>query len=168
MRIDKYGRVIYNEDDICDLHLRKIDGEYHDILVDHDIPIPDILDLEYRPQLKLLVDTQLSIHEFDVKNQSQFFMPDSYKKIDIAKFVLDLCETDSEIQRVGQELLLYQKHDMFDLLRYLKYLVDIMRQHNIVWGVGRGSSVASYVLFLLGIHKVNSLYWDLDPHEFLK
>jgi DNA polymerase III alpha subunit len=43
-----------------------------------------------------------------------------------------------------------------------------MRANNIVWGVGRGSSVASYVLFLIGIHKVDSLYYDLPIEEFLR
>jgi len=57
---------------------------------------------------------------------------------------------------------------MFVLLQYLKYLVDIMRKQNIVWGVGRGSSVASFVLFLIGVHKINSLYYDLNIDEFLK
>jgi DNA polymerase III alpha subunit len=69
---------------------------------------------------------------------------------------------------VGQELLLYQERDLFNLLRYLKYLVDTLRKNNLVWGVGRGSSVASYVLFLLGVHKINSIYYDLSVDEFLK
>jgi len=57
---------------------------------------------------------------------------------------------------------------MFNLLKYLKYLVDTMRDNNIVWGVGRGSSVASFVLFLMGVHKINSLYYDIPIEEFLK
>jgi DNA polymerase III alpha subunit len=57
---------------------------------------------------------------------------------------------------------------MFTLLKYLKYLVDTMRTHNIVWGVGRGSSVASFILFLIGIHRINSLHYDLSIDEFLK
>jgi DNA polymerase III alpha subunit len=88
--------------------------------------------------------------------------------MDIAKYVLELCQTDEELQRVGQELLLFQERDMFDLLKYLKYLVDTMRENNIVWGVGRGSSVSSYILFLIGIHRINSLYYDLSIDEFLK
>ena len=32
-----------------------------------------------------------------------------------------------------------------------------MRENNIVWGVGRGSPVASYVLFLIGVHRINSI-----------
>jgi DNA polymerase III alpha subunit len=53
-------------------------------------------------------------------------------------------------------------------LRYLKYLVDTLRKNNVVWGVGRGSSVASYVLFLIGVHRIDSLYYDLNVDEFLK
>ena len=63
---------------------------------------------------------------------------------------------------------MFQERGLFDLLRYLKYLVDVMRDNQVIWGVGRGSSVASYVLFLLGVHRVDSLYYDLDPAEFLR
>jgi DNA polymerase III alpha subunit len=73
-----------------------------------------------------------------------------------------------ELARVDQELLLFIQHGMFDVLFYLKYLVDTMRENNIVWGVGRGSSVASYVLYLIGVHKIDSIKYKLDINEFLK
>ena len=57
---------------------------------------------------------------------------------------------------------------MIDLLRWLKYFVDTMRSNNLTWGVGRGSSVASYVLYLLGVHKVDSIKYKLDLKEFLR
>jgi DNA polymerase III alpha subunit len=69
---------------------------------------------------------------------------------------------------VGLELLLFQERDLFLLLKQLKYIVDTWRKNNIVWGVGRGSSVASYVLYLIGVHKINSIYYDLNIEEFLK
>ena len=95
-------------------------------------------------------------------------MPEEYYSFDIAKWVLDQCKNEEELQRAGDELLKYNERNMFTLLQYLKYLVDTMRKHNIVWGVGRGSSVASFVLYLIGIHKINSLFYDLDINEFLK
>jgi DNA polymerase III alpha subunit len=95
-------------------------------------------------------------------------MPEEYKKLDIAEYVLNLCTTQAELQRVGEELLLYQERDLFDLLRYLKYFVDVMRKNSVLWGLGRGSSVASYVLYLMGVHRINSMYYDLDIREFLK
>jgi DNA polymerase III alpha subunit len=109
-----------------------------------------------------------SIAEFDQDQQSRWHMPDNYKNMDIAQWVLDQCSTQEELQRVGQELLMFQERELFDLLRYLKYFVDTMRQHSVMWGLGRGSSVASYVLYLIGVHKINSIYYDLDIREFLK
>jgi DNA polymerase III alpha subunit len=81
---------------------------------------------------------------------------------------LDRCQTQEELQRIGQELLLYQERNLFPLLQQLKYIVDTWRTNNIVWGVGRGSSVASYALYLIGVHRINSIYYDLDIQEFLK
>jgi DNA polymerase III alpha subunit len=95
-------------------------------------------------------------------------MPEEYKTLDIAKHVLGLCNTEAELQRCGTELLLYQERDLFDLLRYLTYLVAVMRQNHVIWGVGRGSSVASYVLYKLGVHRIDSMYYDLNPEEFLR
>ena len=69
---------------------------------------------------------------------------------------------------IEEELLEFEKHNMINLLRYMIYLVDFMRKNNIVWGVGRGSSVASYVLYLIGVHRINSIQFDLDWKEFIR
>ena len=91
-----------------------------------------------------------------------------FRSLDIAEYVLNLCSTNAELQRCGQELMMFQERNLFNLLRYLKFLVDLMTQHRLIWGVGRGSSVASFVLYKLGVHKIDSLYYDLDPAEFLR
>jgi hypothetical protein len=109
-----------------------------------------------------------TVEEFDQTLQKNWHMPKEYKELDIAAYILGLCKEEHELQRVGEELILYQERDLFDLLRYLKYLIDTLRKNNIVWGVGRGSSVASYVLFLIGVHKIDSLYYELSIDEFLK
>ena len=96
------------------------------------------------------------------------YMPEEYKKLDIAEHILSLCTTQEELQRCGHELLMFQERELFDLLRFLKYLVDTMRANNLVWGVGRGSSVASYVLYKLGVHRINSMFYDLHVEEFLR
>ena len=126
------------------------------------------MELTNIPQLIQYVTSTETVEEFDKRLQSNWYMPDEYKNLDIAKWILDQCQTDSERQRVGEELLLYLDRNLFQLLQYLKYLVDTMRKHNIVWGVGRGSSVASYVLYLIGVHRINSMYYDLDIEEFLR
>jgi hypothetical protein len=110
----------------------------------------------------------VTVKDFDHRNQGRWLMPDEYKQLDIAEYVLSLCESETALQRVGEELLLYQARDLFDLLRYLKFLTDLMQKNNLIWGVGRGSSVASYVLYLLKVHRIDSLHYNLDIAEFLR
>ena len=167
MRVDKYGQQIYTEDDLCGLYLSDPEIKIKEVITDTPIQLSDIIDLSNTPKF-IQHSIDVSINDFDTNAQSKWFIPESYKDFDIAKYVLDLCQTDEELQRVGQELLMFQEREMFPLLIYLKYLVDQMRKHNVVWGVGRGSSVASFVLFLIGIHRINSLYYDLSIDEFLK
>jgi len=101
-------------------------------------------------------------------NPNNWFMPSSYKDMDIKKFVLDLCKTQQELDRVQIELVEYEKRNLIVLLKQMKYIVDTLRKNNIVWGVGRGSSVASYVLHLLGVHKIESIKYDIPLNEFFK
>jgi DNA polymerase III alpha subunit len=110
----------------------------------------------------------MTVEEFDVMKQNSWHMPDEYRHMDIAEYILSLCDSDAQLQRCGQELLLFQERNLFDLLRYLKYLVDTLRANRMIWGVGRGSSVASYVLYLLGVHRIDSIFYDLDAREFLR
>ena len=110
----------------------------------------------------------VSREEFDHRCQTQWFMPDEYKQMDIAAHILGLCDNEAELQRCGHELLLFQERNLFDLLKFLKYLVDLMAEHRLIWGVGRGSSVASYVLYKLGVHRIDSMYYDLNVEEFLR
>ena len=106
---------------------------------------------------------------FDNVCQSEWFMPDEYKELDVVAHLYSLCKGDDErFHRVNEELAEFQRREMFDLLRYMIYLVDFMRENNIVWGVGRGSSVASYVLYLIGVHRIDSIKYNLDWREFLR
>jgi len=114
------------------------------------------------------VDTTVDQDLYDQNNRLNWFMPAEYKQFDIEDYVLGLCETPEQKQRVDYELNLFKSHAMMDVLQFLKYMVDTLRKNNIVWGVGRGSSVASYVLYLLGVHKVDSIKYNLDPTEFLR
>ena len=63
---------------------------------------------------------------------------------------------------------LFEKKNFIRVLQFLIYFVDTLRENNIVWGVGRGSSVASFCLFLIGVHKINPLLYNLDYTEFLR
>jgi len=163
-----YGRQVLDERDLCEIYLSNPDKIINNALVTSDIQFESTLELQNLPHLLKYVERTLSLDDFDTVLQDDWYMPEQYHAMDIAQLVLDYCKTDAELQRVGDELLKFQERNMFPLLRYCKYLVDTMRKHNVVWGVGRGSSVASYVLYLIGIHRINSLHYDISIDEFLK
>lgn len=168
MKTDIYGQLIYNQNDLCELFLQDPTRTVNNALVDTIIEFNGFLSIDNIPNLKQYSDPKQSLEDFDKQHQSVWHMPEEYLEMDIAKWVLEQCTNEAELQRAGEELLKFQERNMFVLLQYLKYLVDTMRKNNIVWGVGRGSSVASFVLFLIGIHRINSLYYDLSIDEFLK
>jgi DNA polymerase III alpha subunit len=99
---------------------------------------------------------------------THWFIPYEYKTMDILDWLYQRCPTPEIRERVVEELRLFAKHDMIAVLKTMKYLVDTLRANNVVWGVGRGSSVASYVLHLIGVHKVDSIKYKLPIEEFFK
>jgi len=173
MKQNNFGQLVFSENDVCDLLMqgRDIDS-LKQVVVDTSVDIEELAMRIERPDSLLTWsfphDQGTSVPEFHLSQQMSWHMPDEYKQLDIAAYVLALCKSEAELQRCGEELLLYQEHNLFDLLRYLKYLVDVMTENNIIWGLGRGSSVASYVLYKLDIHRINSLYYNLDIREFLR
>jgi hypothetical protein len=153
MRTDKFGQLIFNEHDVVHLYMQG-----HDTSVLNHLLVDNTIDLETAAHILDNVPAfirydelaqQQSVEEWDHRCQANWYMPQSYKDLDIAEYVLGLCESDTELQRCGHELMLFQERNLFDLLRYLKYLVDVMTEHRLIWGVGRGSSVASFVLYKL-------------------
>lgn len=172
MKIDSYSRVTITPEEAFEAlytgQIKNLEG----IIVDGDLskynlgrrqnadPIPTL-----EPQADL---SDISKETFDKSNQCDWFMPEEYKQFPLVHFLYSKCTNDEQIRRVDKELKMFIQHNMLDLLFYLKYLVDTMRANNIVWGVGRGSSVSSYILFLIGIHRIDSLKYGLDINEFLR
>jgi len=170
MNYDKLGIPYSNTAELCDLLYKNPNIDIANIYVEDPTAYNNAVKELYAdlPVLKLYNFGAIDIGEFDESNQRTWYMPQEYQNLDIANWVLEQCQTQEELQRVGHELLLYQERNLFPLLQQLKYIIDTWRKNNTVWGVGRGSSVASYVLYLIGVHKINSLYYDLDINEFLR
>jgi DNA polymerase III alpha subunit len=173
MRSSVYDEVIVEENDVfqalyngANINLADCRFENTDSILKFNQAIVDNAD--NIPQLTEFEQTALTQQQFDQNNQARWFMPEEYKNFNMVEFLLDKTTNETEYQRVVTELELFYQHNMMDVLNYLKYLVDTMRTNNIVWGAGRGSSVASYCLYLLGVHKVNSIKYELDIREFLK
>ena len=170
MKTDEYGLIYYNELELFKALYANPELELSRFSVLDPEQFNTSADSLYSegPRLSKIEKPNVSVQEFDDANQAQWNMPDEYKSLDVAKWILDQCADDTELQRCGKELLMFQERGLLDLLRFLKYFVDTMKENNIVMGLGRGSSVSSFVLYKLGVHKINSIYYDLDVEEFLR
>ncbi len=169
MKKDHYGQIILDEEDLFKaIYKQNLDLEK--TLVEKSVAqqFNSSAKETYEDfNLKILKELDLDITEFDKINQNNWFMPEEYQKMDIEGYLSYVCPKEN-YQRLIDELKLFRQYNMIDLLKFLKYLVDTMKNHNIMWGLGRGSSVASYVLFLLEVHKVDPIKYKLDFREFLK
>ena len=100
-------------------------------------------------------------------DSSHWYIPSDYQNMDIESFLIQQCP-NTNLDRLNQELSLFKKHNMIPVLKTMKFIVDTLKKNNIVWGVGRGSSVASYTLYLIGVHRVDSVKYSLPINEFFK
>ena len=167
MRYDKFGVPVYNSCDLFDLIYQGNSDKITEILVDLDQEIRSLKQVS-NLFINEYVPDAVSIQEFDKKSQNVWYMPDEYKNFDIEHYVLSLIDSDAAKSRVLEELNEYKNRNMLDLLRWLKYFVDHSLKNDILWGVGRGSSVASYILYLIGVHHIDSIKYNLDWREFLR
>lgn len=168
------GQIVLNSTDCMELVYNDYNMENIIVNLDNDIDLfnkyTHIMNNRW-PILKpnSIVDLD-DIVSFDKFNQTEWFMPIEYKNLDIVNYLMNKArkQTHTIYQlRAEAELKVYEERELLDLLRFLVYFVKTMRDNSIVWGVGRGSSVASYVLYLIGIHKVDSIKYELDFNEFL-
>ena len=168
-KINDHGDVIFSEDEAIDLLYSEPDFDLSTLYFD-DIK-------KYSESLKELgidlpiistAPKRMNPTEFDRQNCDNWHMPEKYYKINVLEWLLEKCQNDEEKMRVQTEYELFEKKKFIRVLQFLIYFVDTLRANNIVWGVGRGSSVASFCLFLIGVHKINPMLYNLDIKEFLR
>lgn len=122
-------------------------------------------------------DKQLTVKEDLTPWEMKWNIPPEYASTDILQYCIDCLERedglseaqyDERLTRIIMELKAYKKHKLFNLLRTLIYVINTFNRDGVVWGFGRGSSVSSYVLYLIGVHDVDSVEYDLDFTDFIK
>lgn len=104
-------------------------------------------------------------------------IPDEFKHLNVVEYLcdkhiqmtegMDPAEADERDIRLLTEIQTYKRMGLFDVLRAIIWLINNLTAHSVVWGVGRGSSVASYVLYVIGVHDVDSHAYQLDIDDFL-
>jgi DNA polymerase III alpha subunit len=167
---NEYGDCVYTEADV--LELIYSDPKFNISQLQIESPEQYLTALKELgidlPVLTVPVLRKGGLKEFDEKNISDWHMPAEYHELDIQQYLLERCGTDEERTRVEEEYMLFEQKGFTKVLQFLVFFIDTLRQHNIVWGVGRGSSVSSFCLFLIGVHKINPLLYNLDYREFLR
>ena len=168
-KINEHGDVIFSEEDAIDLlytnpdidisklYFNDID-KYSTSLKELGLDLPIISTAPRRPKPV----------EFDKANCDNWHMPEKYYQVNVLQWLLDKCQNDEEKMRVQMEYDLFEKKKFIRVLQFLIYFIDTLRENDMVWGVGRGSSVASFCLFLIGVHKINPMLYNLDITEFLR
>ena len=183
MKTDSLGIPRFTNKDLVDMIYTGHSDKVHVVLCEESDDIDKFnkaCEEQGLSKLQKYIPLDVDQKTFDGVCQGEWFMPDEYKNMDITVYLFaklaenlqvepnDELRHTEEWKRVTEEWKAFLDRGMTDLLRYMVYLVDYMRENDIVWGVGRGSSVASYVLYLIGVHKVNSIQFDLDWREFLR
>jgi len=174
MKTDDLGIPRFSNRDLVDMIYSGHVDKCHVVLCDESDDVDRFnkaMSEQGMPKLTKYIPLDVDEKTFDGACQGEWFMPQNYKDINLYEYVLSRLETpasDATMKRVWEELDAFKERGMHDVLRYMIYLVDFMRENDIVWGVGRGSSVASYVLYLIGVHRIDSIQYDLDWREFLR
>ncbi len=171
MNTNKYGQAILGSDDLRELLLQGKNISHLNVERDDDIELYEKYQGELLKQATIFLDAPeeiLSFEEFHMEKANEWIFPREYQSIEVLPWLLSKCTTQEEIDRVNDEFELYKERDLEMLLRLFIYLIDYMRQNKFIWGVGRGSSVSSYILYLIGVHRVDSIKYGFDIRDYLK
>ena len=119
----------------------KIKKEVRDLSFDWNLP----------HEYKTLDPIQYVVKKFNEKRDG--FSPEEFKR---------------RKNRIITELSLYEQLQLIPILRVLIFIINTLTEKDLVWGVGRGSSVSSYVLYVMGVHDIDSFKYNLNIKDFLR
>lgn len=182
MHRDLFGRVVVEQKDLIQQLYRDPDFDISQVPVDqltqkmYNRSLEE-LHIKWEPlRANDVLPEDWTIEDFDRHNQERWCMPEHYQNLDVWEYLAKKISESSEqglydperLDRVLKEMNMFEERGLIPLLRYLIYFVETMRENRVLMGVGRGSSVSSYVLYLIGVHRIDSFKYNLDIHEFLK
>lgn len=171
MKVNMYGQAILSSDNLRELLLQGKNIGHLNVIKDEEVQLYEQFQDSLLRNKTIFLDAPeevLSFDEFHLQRADDWIFPSEYQQIDVHKWLIDKCKTQEEIDRVNEEYVLYEERELIMLLRLFIFLVDYFRKNKFIWGVGRGSSVSSYILYLIGVHRVNSLKFGFDIKDYLK
>lgn len=162
-----YGHQVYEEEDLISVILsgQSIDGLD---AINCDKFIASSEEFSQDPGIKKYVEPSMALDVYHCSRTAHWNIPEEYKNLDIISRIQHKITNEEQAIRVAHEYSIMEQINCLPFIRAVVYIIDSLREKNIVWGVGRGSSVSSYILFLLGVHSVDSLKYKLPFDEFIK
>lgn len=174
------GRILWYDGDSS----FEPDALYEHVLAGHKITGQEFI-TEFTKDIRLFnslnPDIQLEKKSELRELDTGWNIPKKYMKLDVPKYILgkllkeidnnpDFRQSDIEerLERVEEEITLYNKYKLLDILRVVIYIVESFEENDVVWGTGRGSSCCSYCLYLIGLHDVDSIEYGLELTEFFR
>jgi DNA polymerase III alpha subunit len=122
---------------------------------------------------------QISSKDKSAELLKSWNLPKEYIQLDINEYIFEQFdkemdensfsedEIEQRMQRLVKELCIFSRNDFNNVLKAIIYIINTLEENNVVWGVGRGSSVSSYLLYLIGTHDVDSVKYNLDVADFI-
>lgn len=149
------------------------------LILTHDVKYVDYIDSNVKEFNKFArTDEKLKVKEEIRPLNFDWKLPEKYKTLNVEEYLYEKLiqsnrnipddEFDDRAKRVVEEMIEFRKRNLINVLKTIIYIVETMTSNNVVWGVGRGSSVSSYVLYLIGLHDVDSYLYQLEFSDFLR
>jgi DNA polymerase III alpha subunit len=114
----------------------------------------------------MMSDDKIELYEEkELEFNREWLIPDRYKNLDLVEYFSTYLTSENE-QRIVEELEMVQEMQVENEIRCIIYVIDVFKVNGVVWGVGRGSSCASYLLFLIGVHCVDPIKYNIPMTEF--
>ena len=176
MIVDEYGQVYLKTKEITDKFYSDENFKTKSLFLedDHEYKLhnKNCTQFEIDPLVKPN-KPDIDPVEYHKLLSSDWHMPDKYKNLDVLDFCCKKLEQKNLIsfdyvQILNKEYNEFKQRNMIDVLRFMCYLMDQIEQKDIVTGVGRGSSVSSLVLYLIGVHHIDPVKYKLNYKEFLR
>lgn len=135
---------------------------------------------DIRQYNKMAVDKPIEVKSQMLPLNKKWNIPDEYRSLDVFDFVAKKFEQVAEndelseeefndrLERLAIEYKHFKKRKLIPLLRTLIYVINTFEREKVVWGPGRGSSVSSYLLYVIGVHDVDSVFFGLNITDFLR
>ena len=166
-----YGQAILSSDNLRELLLQGKNIGHLNVVRDDEIVLYEKYQAELLRHINIFLDAPeevLTFDEFHLQKANEWIFPLEYQQIDVKEWLLKKCKSQIEMDRVLEEYALYEERNLAMLLRLFIFLIDYLRENKFIWGVGRGSAVSSFCLYLIGVHRVDPIKYNLSIHDYLK